>query len=42
MINPRTLSPPKEDTAKARVVAESIPPDNPKTTPSAPASFTRV
>ena len=42
MINPRTLSLPKEDAAKAIVVAESIPPDKPKTTPSAPASFTRV
>ena len=42
MINPRTLSLPKVDTAKAIVVAESMPPDKPKTTPSAPASFTRV
>ena len=42
IINPLTLSLPKDETAKANVVAESIPPERPKTTPLALASFTRV
>ena len=42
MIKPLTFSLPIEETANAKVVAESIPPDRPKTTPLAPASFTRV
>ena len=42
MMKPLTFSLPIDETAKAKVVAESIPPERPKTTPLAPASFTRV
>ena len=42
IIKPDTLSEPKALTAKQSVTAESIPPDNPKTTPLEFASLTLV
>ena len=42
IINPVTLSDPRALTAKHSVTAESIPPDNPRTTPLELASLTLV